>query len=37
MKKLRDERRFGTDRELSDQIARDVDAARALLSEEGRP
>jgi riboflavin kinase/FMN adenylyltransferase len=37
VKKLRDERRFGTDRELSDQIARDVDAARAFLSEEGRP
>jgi len=33
-KKLRDERRFGTDAELSTQIARDVEDARAALAED---
>ncbi len=32
VRKLRNERRFGTDRDLARQIARDVDAARAALA-----
>jgi riboflavin kinase/FMN adenylyltransferase len=32
VKKLRDERRFGTDAELAEQIARDVEAARRALA-----
>jgi len=35
VKKLRDERRFGTDAELAAQIARDAEAARRVLSEDG--
>ena len=35
VEKLRDERRFGTDGELSGQIARDVEAARSILSKRG--
>lgn len=35
VEKLRDERRFGTDGELSGQIARDVESARAVLSKRG--
>jgi riboflavin kinase/FMN adenylyltransferase len=36
VRKLREERRFGTDAELVDQIARDVAAARAALEEDAR-
>lgn len=34
--KLRDERRFGTDSELAEQIARDIEAARRILVEGAR-